>query len=37
MKQYKDFIFIRHGETNWGPNDILKGPLDLSLNELGYK
>ena len=31
----KSFYFVRHGETNWGKDDILKGPQDLSLNENG--
>jgi broad specificity phosphatase PhoE len=34
-EDYKDFLFIRHGQTPWGPQDILKGPLDLPLNEEG--
>lgn len=34
----RNFIFIRHGQTPWGPNDIMKGPQNLSLNETGvYK
>lgn len=31
----RNFLFIRHGQTDWGPNDILQGPLDLHLNEVG--
>lgn len=31
----RDFIFIRHGQTPWGPDDILKGPQDLNLNGTG--
>tara|TARA_A100000171_G_C2124445_1_gene142672 strand:+ start:895 stop:1557 length:663 start_codon:yes stop_codon:yes gene_type:complete len=33
----RSFVFIRHGQTPWGPDDILKGPQDLSLNEVGFK
>src|SRR5258707_14807985 len=33
----RDFLFIRHGQTDWGPQDILKGPLDLRLNEEGRR
>jgi broad specificity phosphatase PhoE len=32
-----NFLFIRHGQTSWGPQDISKGPLDLELNETGYE
>eukprot|EP00483_Globobulimina_turgida_P004966 UN04976 len=31
----RSFYFVRHGQTNWGKDDILKGPLDLSLNSEG--
>jgi broad specificity phosphatase PhoE len=31
----RDFIFVRHGQTDWGNQDILKGPQDLNLNEIG--
>lgn len=31
----RDFLFIRHGQTPWGPQDILEGPKDLKLNENG--
>lgn len=37
IEVYRDFLFIRHGQTDWGPQDILKGPLDLTLNEEGRK
>ena len=33
----KSFLFIRHGQTDWGPADITRGPLDLSLNSIGRK
>ena len=29
------FYFVRHGQTNWRPEDIPKGPQDLSLNAEG--
>lgn len=29
------FYFVRHGQTPWGADDILKGPQDLPLNETG--
>jgi broad specificity phosphatase PhoE len=29
------FYFVRHGETDWGKEDILKGPQDLALNQVG--
>lgn len=35
LPQGRDFIFIRHGQTDWGRADILQGPLDLELNALG--
>jgi len=31
------FYFVRHGQTNWGPDDILKGPQDLTLNDVGLQ
>ena len=31
----RDFLFIRHGQTSWGPGDITKGPQNLGLNEIG--
>lgn len=31
----RDFLFIRHGQTPWGQDDILNGPQDLRLNETG--
>jgi broad specificity phosphatase PhoE len=31
----RSFLFIRHGQTSWGMDDILKGPQDLELNEIG--
>lgn len=34
-KEGRNFLFIRHGQTSWGPQDILKGPQDLKLNENG--
>ncbi|MBN9413192.1 MAG: histidine phosphatase family protein [Candidatus Paracaedimonas acanthamoebae] len=34
-EQGRDFLFIRHGQTPWGPDDILKGPQDLELDETG--
>ena len=30
-----DFIFIRHGQTDWTRNDICKGPIDFDLNQIG--
>lgn len=32
-----DFLFIRHGQTSWGREDIMKGPQDLQLNETGRR
>lgn len=32
-----DFYFVRHGETSWGKDDILKGPQDLKLNANGVE
>lgn len=32
-----DFYFVRHGQTNWKPEDIPKGPQDLSLNTTGLQ
>ena len=32
-----DFYFVRHGQTDWGPEDILKGPQDLGLNYIGVQ
>jgi len=34
-KKNIEFYFVRHGETDWGKGDILKGPQDLALNEAG--
>ena len=34
-KKNIEFYFVRHGETDWGKEDILKGPQDLALNESG--
>ncbi len=31
------FYFVRHGQTSWGVKDILKGPQDLSLNNIGIE
>jgi hypothetical protein len=31
------FYFVRHGETAWGKEDILKGPQDLELNQVGIQ
>jgi len=31
------FYFVRHGQTDWGPDDILKGPQDLALNAVGLQ
>jgi len=36
LAKKRSFFFIRHGQTSWDPQDILKGPLDLKLNENGY-
>jgi broad specificity phosphatase PhoE len=36
-KKNIEFYFVRHGETDWGREDILKGPQDLALNESGRK
>lgn len=33
----RGFIFVRHGHTPWGRDDILKGPLDLELDKTGIK
>ncbi len=30
-----EFYFVRHGQTYWGKEDLLKGPQDLSLNPTG--
>lgn len=30
-----EFYFVRHGQTNWGREDILRGPQDLDLNSIG--
>lgn len=35
QKINRDFLFIRHGQTSWGPGDITKGPQNLGLNEIG--
>ena len=35
LEEGRSFLFIRHGQTSWGPQDILKGPQDLNLNEKG--
>lgn len=35
LKDFRDFIFIRHGHTPWNPTDISKGFLDLKLDETG--
>lgn len=35
IENRRDFWFIRHGQTAWGAEDILKGPQDLELNETG--
>lgn len=35
MQLARDFIFVRHGQTLWSHGDILKGPMDLNLNEIG--
>ena len=35
LYQCRNFIFVRHGQTSWGPADIAKGPLNLELNEVG--
>jgi bisphosphoglycerate-dependent phosphoglycerate mutase len=32
---YKDFIFVRHGQTDWNHDDILKGSFDMCLNKEG--
>jgi broad specificity phosphatase PhoE len=32
-----DFYFVRHGETNWGKEDLLNGPQDLELNQVGLQ
>lgn len=29
------FIFVRHGQTAWGPEAITLGPQDLELNPVG--
>eukprot|EP01132_Coremiostelium_polycephalum_P003054 gene3054-3820_t len=34
-KKDTEFYFVRHGETDWGKEDILKGPQDLALNQSG--
>ena len=31
------FYFVRHGQTNWGRDDILKGPQNLPLNAVGIE
>lgn len=31
----KNFLFVRHGETDWTLQDIPKGPINLSLNKKG--
>lgn len=31
------FYFVRHGQTDWEPEDILKGPQDLRLNVIGQE
>jgi broad specificity phosphatase PhoE len=32
-----EFYFVRHGQTAWGADDILKGPQDLALNDVGIQ
>jgi uncharacterized phosphatase len=33
----RDFYFVRHGQTPWGPDLILDGPQDLELNKTGIQ
>jgi probable phosphoglycerate mutase len=37
MEKLHNFYFVRHGQTNWGPDDILKGPQNLALNDIGLQ
>jgi broad specificity phosphatase PhoE len=35
LENNRDFVFIRHGKTPWGREDILKGPQNLTLDAEG--
>lgn len=37
IKKPHSFYFVRHGQTDWGPEDILQGPRDLPLNNRGIE
>lgn len=37
MSYLYDFYFVRHGQTNHRPEDIMKGPQDLALNTIGIQ
>jgi len=37
MTYHSSFYFVRHGHTPWGQDDILKGPQDLELDDLGQQ